>query len=65
VLAAICEALQIELAEVLAEVMRILLAERAAERATVIRLDSVRVPTTVRVPQRPARPSGDVLALAA
>ncbi|MGH2968977.1 MAG: helix-turn-helix domain-containing protein [Solirubrobacteraceae bacterium] len=71
VLAAICEALQIELAEVLAEVMRTLLDERAAaavaaaQRPMVIRLDSVRMRPTTVVPQRPARPSGDLLALAA
>ncbi|MBM7785471.1 helix-turn-helix domain-containing protein [Tenggerimyces flavus] len=64
VLAAICEALRIELAEVLAEVGRILLAEQAAERSKVVQLHSVRVRTSV-APQRQSRPTGDVLALAA
>jgi transcriptional regulator with XRE-family HTH domain len=67
VLAAICEALGIELAEVLAEVGRILLAEQAAAatpRAKVLQLHSVRVRSTV-MPQRSTRPTGDLLALAA
>lgn len=66
VLAAICEALGIELAEVLAEVGRLLLADQAAAvpRAKVLQLHSVRMPSTV-VPQRSHRPSGDLLALAA
>lgn len=64
VLAAICDALQVELAELLAEVGRILLAEQAAQRPKVVQLHSVRVRSGVAA-QRDSRPTGDILALAA
>ena len=64
VLAAICDALKVELAELLAEVGRILLAEQAAQRSKVVQLHSVRVRTSVAT-QRTSRPTGDILALAA
>jgi transcriptional regulator with XRE-family HTH domain len=65
VLAAICDALRIDLSELLAVVGRELAGERTA---TVIRLDSVRGGPVVnpvgRPAQRPAR-GGDVVCLAA
>ncbi len=61
VLAAICDALRIDLSELLAVVGR----EMAGERtATVIRLDSVR-DGQVASPPRPSRGGGDVVCLAA
>ena len=66
VLAAICDALRIDLSELLAVVGRELAADRAA---TVIRLDSVRggavASPLAGSPQRPARGGGDVVCLAA
>ena len=61
VLAAICDALRIDLSELLAGVGRELAGERAA---TVIRLDSVRG-GQVASPPRPSRGGGDVVCLAA
>jgi transcriptional regulator with XRE-family HTH domain len=67
VLAAICDALRIDLSELLAGVGRELAGERAA---TVIRLDSVRGGPLARPAPRLARPAprrggGDVVCLAA
>ena len=67
VLAAICDALRIDLSELLAVVGRELAGERAA---TVIRLDSVRggavrANPVARPAQRPSRGGGDVVCLAA
>ena len=66
VLAAICDALRIDLSELLAVVGRELAGERAA---TVIRLDSVRggavANRVTRPAQRPSRGGGDVVCLAA
>ncbi len=65
VLASICDALRIDLSELLAVVGRELAGERTA---TVIRLDSVRggaVPDPVASPARPSRGGGDVVCLAA
>jgi transcriptional regulator with XRE-family HTH domain len=61
VLAAICDALRVDLSELLAVVGR----EMAGERtATVIRLDSVRGGQAAS-PPRPSRGGGDVVCLAA
>jgi len=66
VLAAICDALRIDLSELLAVVGRELAGERTA---TVIRLDSVRsgamAHPVARPHQRPSRGGGDVVCLAA
>ena len=66
VLAAICDALRIDLSELLAVVGRELAGERTA---TVIRLDSVRggavANPVARPAQRPSRGGGDVVCLAA
>jgi len=65
VLAAICDALRIDLSELLAVVGRELASERTA---TVIRLDSARggaVVNPVASPPRPSRGGGDVVCLAA
>jgi transcriptional regulator with XRE-family HTH domain len=70
VLAAICDALRIDLSELLAVVGRELAGERAG---TVIRLDSVRggavanqlANPVARPAQRPSRGGGDVVCLAA
>jgi transcriptional regulator with XRE-family HTH domain len=66
VLAAICDALRIDLSELLAVVGRELAAGRTA---TVIRLDSVRggalAHPVARPAQRPSRGGGDVVSLAA
>ena len=62
VLAAICDALRIDLSELLAGVGRELAGERAA---TVIRLDSVRGGRVAGPAARPARGGGDVVCLAA
>ena len=66
VLAAICDALRIDLSELLAVVGRELAGERTA---TIIRLDSVRggavANPVARLAQRPSRGGGDVVCLAA
>jgi transcriptional regulator with XRE-family HTH domain len=62
VLAAICDALRIDLSELLAVVGRELAAGRPA---TVIRLDSVRGGRVASPAARPARGGGDVVCLAA
>ena len=66
VLAAICDALRIDLPELLAVVGRELAGERTA---TIIRLDSVRrgalANPVARPAQRPSRGGGDVVCLAA
>lgn len=62
ILAAVCDALRIDLADMLAEVRR----ELTAGRAPVLRLDAARSRRAAPAPARPLRPrGGDVVLLAA
>lgn len=65
ILAALCEALGIELADLLADVGRSLVESRT-ERASVVRLESIRARrATSRASGSPAKNSGDPLCLLA